>query len=131
MPLRFVLLTTLFIASGVLAAAPKPDCANASTTPEMTQCAALDADAAEAKLNTTYKRLIKDLSQPDTETEKYSETRQKLQIAQRAWIKFRDADCEAIYQANIGGTLRGLAALGCKRNRAEQRTRELQNYLQP
>ncbi|WP_287815523.1 lysozyme inhibitor LprI family protein [Pseudomonas sp.] len=128
---RLLLLTTLFMASGALAAAPKPDCANASTTPEMTQCAALDADAAEAKLNATYKQLIQNLSQPDTESEQYSETRQKLQIAQRAWIKFRDADCEAVYQANSGGTLRGLAALGCKRNRAEQRTRELQDYLQP
>ncbi|QKZ03274.1 lysozyme inhibitor LprI family protein [Pseudomonas eucalypticola] len=128
---RHLLLTTLFMAFGALAAAPKPDCANASTTPEMTQCAALDADAAEAKLNATYKQLIQNLSQPDTESEQYSETRQKLQIAQRAWIKFRDADCEAIYQANSGGTLRGLAALGCKRNRAEQRTRELQDYLQP
>ena len=128
---RLLLLTTLFMASGALAAAPKPDCANASTTPEMTQCAALDADAAEAKLNATYKQLIQNLSQPDTESEKYSETRQKLQITQRAWIKFRDADCEAVYQANSGGTLRGLAALGCKRNRAEQRTRELQDYLQP
>ncbi|WP_455922299.1 lysozyme inhibitor LprI family protein [Pseudomonas putida] len=129
---RLLLLAALFAPAAALAAtAPRLDCANASTTVAMTQCAALDADAAEAKLNAAYKALVKQLSQPDTATDNYTRMRQKLQTAQRAWITFRDADCEAVYQVNITGTLRGLAALGCKRQRAEQRTRELQAYLAP
>ncbi|EIK97665.1 hypothetical protein PMM47T1_04114 [Pseudomonas sp. M47T1] len=132
MAARLLLLTTLFIATGALAAAhAKPDCANASTTVQMTQCAALDADAAEAKLNSAYQALVKQLTQPDTATDKYSVMRQKLQVAQRAWITFRDADCATVYQVNASGSLRGLAALGCKRAHAEQRTKELQAYLGP
>ncbi len=132
MPSRLMLLAALFASTGVLGATQaKPDCANASTTVQMTQCAALDADAAEARLNMAYKALVKQLTQPDTATDHYTQMRQKLQTAQRAWITFRDADCEAVYQVNSSGTLRGLAALGCKRQRAEQRTRELQGYLAP
>ena len=132
MPSRLLLLAALFTSCAAVAATePKLDCANASTTVAMTQCAALDADAAEAKLNAAYKALVKNLSQPDTATDNYTLMRQKLQAAQRAWIKFRDADCDAVYQVNSSGTLRGLAAVGCKRQRAEQRTRELQAYLAP
>lgn len=128
----FVLLLLGTLATGAFAASePKPDCANALTTVQMTQCAALDADAAEAQLNTAYQQLLKRLGQPDTATDKFSLMRQKLQVAQRAWIKFRDADCDAVYQVNASGTIRGLAALGCKRAHAEQRTKELQAYLGP
>ncbi len=130
MLVRFFTLAAV-LASGVAFAAPAPDCANASTTVQMTQCAAQDADAAETRLNAAYQQLVKQLTQPDTATDKYSEMRQKLQAAQRAWIKFRDADCEAVYQVNASGSIRGLAALGCKRAHAEQRTKELQAYLGP
>lgn len=128
----FVLLLLGTLTTCAFAASePKPDCANALTTVQMTQCAALDADAAEAQLNAAYQQLLKRLGQPDTATDKFSLMRQKLQVAQRAWIKFRDADCDAVYQVNASGSIRGLAALGCKRAHAEQRTKELQAYLGP
>ena len=123
--------TTLLCTSAFAAAAAKPDCINASTTVEMTQCAALDVDAADAKLNDAYQQALKSMNQPDTDSDKYSAMRQQLQAAQRAWITFRDADCAAIYQVHASSSLRALSALGCKRTRTEQRTKELQAYFEP
>jgi uncharacterized protein YecT (DUF1311 family) len=37
----------------------------------------------------------------------------KLRNAQRLWINLRKADCEAVYEANIGGTIRGPAYGAC------------------
>ncbi|MDE1166458.1 MAG: lysozyme inhibitor LprI family protein [Pseudomonas sp.] len=126
---RLMILAPLLFSATAFAAQPKADCANATTTPEINQCAQAEADVVEAKLNVAYQNLVKQLTQPDTETDKYSEMRKKLQIAQRAWIKFREADCDTILQINASGTIRTLAAIGCKRERAEQRIKELENYV--
>lgn len=130
MPPRLLILAPLLFCASVFAASePQVDCANATTTAQITQCAQIQADAVEVKLNAAYQKLVKQLTQPDTELDKYSEMRKKLQIAQRAWIKFREADCDTVYQINASGTIRGLAAIGCKRERAEQRIKELENYV--
>lgn len=105
------------------------DCENALTTRDMEQCIAIESDKAEAALNQTYQRLVKQLTHPDTEHENYTEYRKKLLDAQRAWIKFRDADCDALYALNSSGSMRNIVYLSCKQQRAEQRTKELEGYF--
>ncbi|MBD9412035.1 lysozyme inhibitor LprI family protein [Stutzerimonas stutzeri] len=56
---------------------------------------AAELDRVEASLNQAYQRLLKQLTQIDTPQDNYTEYRRKLLIAQRAWIKFREADCDA------------------------------------
>jgi uncharacterized protein YecT (DUF1311 family) len=49
----------------------------------------------------------------------------KLQKAQRAWIVSRDADCAAVYEAYIKGTIRGPLYAGCMVEKTSERVRWL------
>lgn len=109
-----------------LADARAVDCANAVTTPDMNECAAREQKVVEAKLNRTYQQLLKDLNDPDS-----AGTKKKLVAAQRAWVKFREADCAAVYEHHSGGTIRNLVYSGCMRGRAEQRITELEAFNSP
>ncbi len=101
------------------------DCARASTTLELNECAARAQKAVEQTLNQTYQQALKALQQPDTETEKFSATRQRLVEAQRAWMKFREADCEAVYLQYVSGSIRNLMFIGCMQKHAERRIDDL------
>ena len=94
------------------------DCANATTTPDMNECAARTQKAAEANLNAVYQRVLK------TVTER--KVRTQFVAAQRLWIKYREADCKTVQALYGTGTIRTVMYLGCLQNRAETRTRELE-----
>lgn len=98
------------------------DCKNATTTVDMNQCAASEQKQMEATLNLTYQRVLK--AQPPR-------VRTKLVAAQRMWIKFREADCDAVFEKYAGGTMRNVAVLGCMQRRAGQRIKELDDYVTP
>ena len=108
---------------------PPVDCAKAMTTLDINHCAKLELDEAERELNQAYQKLVKQLSQPDTEYENFTELRQSLKEAQRAWIKFRELDCDTQFLLYGSGTIRTVAYLGCMRERAVQRTNELNQYI--
>ena len=99
------------------------DCQNAVSTPEINECAAAEQKKIEEQLNKTYQDALKRLADDKA-------TRTALVTAQRAWVKFREADCKAVYQRSIGGTIRTVMYLGCMQNRAETRIKELQDYTQ-
>lgn len=122
-------LSAILLASACNAAQAAQDCSNAVSTVDMQECAQKSLKAADADLNTSYQKLLKRLSGTSAPGEDNAASKRKLINAQKAWIVFRDADCDAQYQAHIGGTLRGLVSLGCKQQHTEQRTRELDNYL--
>jgi|SRR3989344_2683202 len=104
------------------------DCTNAFSTPDIEQCASISLENTEKELNLAYKTLVKSLSQPNTEYDNYTEYRKKILIAQRAWIKYREADCAAQYEMHRSGTIRNSIYLACKEERAKQRIKELTNY---
>src|SRR5262249_1188856 len=74
----------------------KNPCDKAQTQVEMNDCAAKESRAADQKLNKLYAELSAKL-----EPERLA----KLKEAERAWVKFRDADCD--FQSSIykGGTM--------------------------
>jgi uncharacterized protein YecT (DUF1311 family) len=49
--------------------------------------------------------------------------------AQKAWLQFRDLDCK--YQASVieGGTMHGQWVLDCMRQRAIERTKHIESFL--
>lgn len=104
------------------------DCKNATNTLDMNECAAVEQKAVESRLNGVYQRVMKELDKPGEDLEKYSEVRKKLLEAQRAWIRFRQADCDAMYAHYSGGSMRNLVYLDCMRSRAEKRIKELEEY---
>lgn len=120
---------TLFLSIGIYAEeTTEIDCKKAISTADVVQCIAIELDKTEAKLNQAYQRLVKQLTQPDTAQDNYTEYRNKLLKAQRAWIKFREADCDTQYTMHKSGTIRNAIYLSCKQQRAEQKIKELNNY---
>lgn len=104
------------------------DCKKALTTLEINECASRDKDKVEAKLNKTYQRIMTSLSRPDTEDEQFSIMKKHLVAAQRAWVKFREADCDAVYEKHSGGTIRNVMYISCLQNHAERRIKDLESF---
>lgn len=109
------------------AAADKVDCANALSTVEMNICAGQDFERADARLNAVYADALahvrtRDLP-PPFDAKRWESA---LRSAQRAWIEWRDADCEALVPIEwSGGTGTTVAVLTCKTEKTEQRAKEL------
>ena len=108
------------------AAAQEIDCANAVTQQDMNQCAYNDWEAADADLNTAYKRAMTLLKSWDADLPQAEQGgAEALKEAQRAWITFRDRACEAEGYAMKGGSAEPLLVFGCMRQLTEDRTAQL------
>lgn len=108
---RRVALLTAATAAGLLGVAA----ASAQTQGEMNQGALARYRAADRALNQTYGKLAAEASPGG---------RVRLRTAQRAWIRFRDADCEA-RAGSRGGSFHAAAMASCKEAATAARTRVL------
>jgi uncharacterized protein YecT (DUF1311 family) len=112
----------LILASLVLAApALADDCSRAMNQNAMNRCAEADYQAADARLNAVYSRLMSALDDRGF--------RAKLISAQRAWIQFRDAECTSQTADNEGGSIHPLVFAGCRTRLTVARTRDLEAQL--
>jgi uncharacterized protein YecT (DUF1311 family) len=84
-------------------------------TVEMINCILAETRRQDARLNENYKRLISRLA---------TERKNALVEAQRAWIKFRDANC-GFYADPDGGSAARVAANECFLNATADRAKEL------
>jgi uncharacterized protein YecT (DUF1311 family) len=100
--------------------AQKLNCNNAQTQVEINQCAQISYQNADKKLNQVYQKLVPTLS---------SSSKKKLITAQQAWIKFRDTSCEFERSQYEGGTIAPTIYFGCLEKTTQQRTQQLQEYL--
>ena len=93
-----------------------------TTQSEMNACAQGALQQADAALNATYRRLTARLAgaQPATNG---------LVEAQRAWIRFRDAECDFATIGYEGGSIRPMLAAQCLEGLTRQRTAELENHI--
>ncbi len=119
--MRLPLVMALFgIASFVVAsetsAADALDCDNASTTVQMIQCADADFKSADKLLNDAYRQRRNTLDETG---------KQLLRGAQRAWIKFRDAQCVYERDGARGGTMAPLLEIACQEDLTRQRAHAL------
>lgn len=96
------------------------DCKNAVATPDINECAAVEQKKTEDKLNLVYQQVIKSITD--------AETKKALTEAQRAWVKFREADCKAIYTQYKTGTARTVMYIGCMQGHAETRIKDLEDF---
>ncbi|MFC5458484.1 lysozyme inhibitor LprI family protein [Massilia niabensis] len=106
------------------------DCNKRLTTVELNECASKEKDKVEAKLNSTYQRIMKSLSRPDPDTDSEQRSRMKKSLisAQRAWVTFREADCDAVYEKHADGTIRNLMYISCLQRHAEKRVKDLESF---
>jgi len=113
-------------ASGIFAQEEKTDCKNPQTQMEMTSCEQDRYGEADKALNAQWKATRaaaaatdKDLDESDRGAEK------ALLTAQRAWISYRDAQCEAEGFQARGGSMEPMLVAGCLANMSDNRTKEL------
>jgi uncharacterized protein YecT (DUF1311 family) len=86
------------------------------TTLSIIECTMTTHKAWDEVLNERYRALIA-TSPPNLKL--------KLQKAQRAWIVSRDADCAAVYENWISGTIRGPMYAGCMVEKTSERAQWL------
>jgi uncharacterized protein YecT (DUF1311 family) len=91
-------------------------CANTVSTVEMAECLSKAKDESDAKLNSLYKDIRRKLDVKDAE---------RLTIAQRLWIQYRDANCAAERELYEGGTAAGPVYLACLEGMTRARRKEL------
>lgn len=126
----FWLSLTLLTASTFCVGQSVDPCKNQSNTHEINECGRLTLKSRDRDLNQAYQALMKSLRANDKEDNtNYAEVKKKLQEAQRAWIVFRDNDCQAKYTLWESGTIRGITHLSCLTERTEQRTKELRTWV--
>lgn len=127
---RVLLLGALLCPSGLLA--QESDCAEAETQAEMTVCAALDFQDADAALNETYIEARDHMRALDeTLDEDQAGAEQALLQAQRAWISFRDLSCAAEGYAYHGGSIEPMVVNFCLARLSSVRREDLAALASP
>ena len=94
---------------------------SAVTTVDMVACITEEFKREDQRLNENYQQLRSQLS---------SARREQLLTAQRAWIKYKDANCD-FYADPEGGTLARVNANSCVLSETTHRADELEALMQP
>ena len=129
---RAALLLALAAICGPAAAQPL-DCADATTTVEITQCADRAYRAADGELNEVYRAAREraeaiDASMARSGLEPPATAAVLLRDAQRHWIAYRDDACAAEAMAAEGGTIGSMLFLGCMEGLTIERTGRLRRF---
>ena len=115
----------IFLLSALLLALPahaadKVDCKNAQTQMDMDFCAGRDFTAADAQLNALYKKLVALLD---------AHERVSLVKAQRAWLAWRDAECDYRTISSEGGSIRPMLIGECDTELTANRIKDIKDQL--
>lgn len=106
------------------------DCVSPVTQSDMNICAQRDFDAADASLNQQWKLARKTMAETDKNlSDDLKGAEAALVRAQRAWLEFRDAQCESDGFSVRGGSMEPLIVLSCKAELTKTRTRQLKTML--
>ncbi|MDB4951261.1 MAG: hypothetical protein JWM27_3910 [Gemmatimonadetes bacterium] len=102
------------------AAAQAGACSAARGTPALRECGTADVRRADAELNRVYGRLSGKLD---------AGRRRLLLEAQRAWLRYRDAQCRFAASESTGGTLEAIERLDCLATVTRARIHDLRAEL--
>jgi uncharacterized protein YecT (DUF1311 family) len=92
----------------------------------MMLCEQARADKADKALNAQYKKTRAVMGSRDSDLEAAMKgAEQALVTAQRAWIAYRDAECEAEGFQARGRTMEPMLVAGCIANVTDTRTKQL------
>ncbi|MCA0276548.1 MAG: lysozyme inhibitor LprI family protein [Proteobacteria bacterium] len=122
MTVKVPMVAGLLALAAVPAAYAVDDCSGASNQAAMTECADKALIASDAELNALYKQIQGRL--------KDDQAASKLLVgAQRAWVAFRDAECEFSSSGVAQGSIYPMTVLQCRDGMTELRIKDFQNYL--
>ncbi|MEM5495624.1 lysozyme inhibitor LprI family protein [Hoeflea sp. AS16] len=131
---RFLPLLALIAAPAL--ADELPDCIDPQTQMEMTYCASLDYEKADAGLNALWPDIVAAAKQNDeyvagqVEGTGVPTTFEALLAAQRAWLKYRDAQCEYEAYEVFGGTMQPMVGSLCLARLTRERIELLSRSLE-
>jgi len=126
-----LMIGALALAGGVMAASgvfaqEETDCKNPQTQMEMTSCEQDRYGEADKALNAQWKETRAAAAAADEDLDESDRGAEKaLLTAQRAWISYRDAQCEAEGFQARGGSMEPMLVAGCLANLSDTRTKEL------
>lgn len=125
------LLAAAAILPGAAFAQDQVDCNNAQTQMEMNFCAEQEFEAADAELNALWKeaRAAAKALDEDQPEENMKGAVAALLSAQRAWITYRDGQCELAGFSARGGTMEPMLVSGCKAGLTRTRNAELKTFI--
>ncbi len=107
---------------------PKINCAKAETQADLNTCAGFDFDKADKALNAQYKKTRAAMVAIDADLDNNMKGAEKALIkAQRAWVDYRDGECEAQGFQARGGSMEPMLVSGCKADLTKKRTKELKD----
>lgn len=113
---------------------PPVDCANAQTQADMNQCSYLDFEKADKELNAVYKQAMKSAEAADVQAadmgDYYVGAVKALKKAQRAWIDYRDGNCDGMGYEAVGGSMQPMLISGCQARMTEARSKELRELIE-
>lgn len=98
----------------------KQSCSGLTAQSEMNRCAQDEYRKVDAELNRVYQQVMSKL-EPDH--------RERLKIAQRAWITFRDAHCDCEAFTFNGGSMQPLSYYSCLSATTKERITQLQQLM--
>jgi len=96
------------------------DCSSLNTQTAMNLCEGDNFKQADAELNAVYVKLLSKISVTG---------QSKLREAQKAWIKYRDAQCEFDTMGTTGGSIHSMMLWQCLTDLTAQQTKRLQHQL--
>lgn len=115
------ILSAAFVLFFFISSAYGADCSKAGDTFAITQCHDQRYIKADKELNVIYKEAMKSL--PENE-------KQKLQLAQKAWLKYRDASYEFVKEQHMEDrSFGGISISDYKATIVEKRVKELKYLL--
>ena len=118
--MRYVLGLLLLSACYVGGAAAQ--CKDAVSTKDMQDCADAEYKKADADLNGVYQTTLKKLKPGDAAL---------LKKAQRAWLAYRDAHCDAQYHLFAGGSIAAVSLTQCRAALTTARAKEIKDSYTP
>ena len=105
-----------------LGSATAGECNAAKTQLDLDQCAGATFKTADGTLNSVYKTIMARLKSAD-------ETRVSLVGAQKAWLAFRDAECDFEAAGARGGSIEPMVVAQCRTRLTESRSKALRVFL--
>lgn len=87
-------------------------------------------EAVDTDLNVLYQKILKKISSGELSRETHVESsslRKSLISAQKAWLLFKEKNCESLYILNSGGAQRNNARGECEIHMIEERIKALKS----
>jgi uncharacterized protein YecT (DUF1311 family) len=112
----------LLLVAATTARTALPQCEDKKSTADQMECLGPALKKADAELNHVYQKKLKQLP---------AENAGRLRKAQRAWLAYRDAQCNAAQERYVGGSIAPVVFVQCRLTLTQSRTKEIEETYTP